>query len=389
MRRLLVAVAAAVLLAASLQSEVGAAAFSEAQVEGIVAKTIRPLMDRYGIPGMAVGIIVQGHPYVFDYGLASKAPDKPVTSDTLFEVGSVSKTFTATLASYAQVDGKLSLSDSASKYLPALRGSAFDNVTLVNLGTHTPGGLPLQVPDDVTNDAQLMAYFRNWKPAYAPGTYRTYSNLSIGLLGVIVAKSMNEDFGALMQETLFAPLGLKHSFLDVPPDQMANYAQGYTKDGAPIRMAPGVLGAEAYGIRTTAADLLRFLKANLRMLTLEPKLQRAIVDTHTGYYQTGDMTQDLIWEQYSYPVTLDRLLAGNSDKMIFEANPAAQLDPPLQPQDATLINKTGSTNGFGTYVAFVPAKKLGIVLLGNKSYPIAARVTAAYAILTRLDDAAR
>ena len=346
-------------------------------------------MDRYGIPGMAVGIIVHGHPYVFDYGLASKAPDKPVTSDTLFEVGSVSKTFTATLASYAQVDGKLSLSDSASKYLPALRGSAFDNVTLVNLGTHTPGGLPLQVPDDVTNDAQLMAYFQNWKPAYAPGTYRTYSNLSIGLLGVIVATSMNEDFGALMHETLFAPLGLKHSFLDVPPDQMANYAQGYTKDGAPIRMAPGVLGAEAYGIRTTAADLLRFLEANLRMLTLEPKLQRAIVDTHTGYYQTGDMTQDLIWEQYSYPVTLDRLLAGNSDKMIFEANPAAKLDPPLQPQDATLINKTGSTNGFGTYVAFVPAKKLGIVLLGNKSYPIAARVTAAYAILTQLDDAGR
>ena len=299
MRRLLVAVAAAVLLAASLQSEVSAAALSEAQVEGIVAKTIRPLMDRYGIPGMAVGIIVQGHPYVFDYGLASKAPDKPVTSDTLFEVGSVSKTFTATLASYAQVDGKLSLSDSASKYLPALRGSAFDNVTLVNLGTHTPGGLPLQVPDDVTNDAQLMAYFQNWKPAYAPGTYRTYSNLSIGLLGVIVAKSMNEDFGALMHETLFAPLGLKHSFLDVPPDQMANYAQGYTKDGAPIRMAPGVLGAEAYGIRTTAADLLRFLEANMRMLNLEPKLQRAIVDTHTGYYQTGDMTQDLIWEQYS------------------------------------------------------------------------------------------
>ena len=142
----------------------------------------------------------------------------------------MSKTFTATLASYAQVDGKLSLSDSASKYLPVLRGSAFDNVRLVNLGTHTPGGLPLQVPDDVTNDAQLMAYFQHWKPAYAPGTYRTYSNLSIGLLGVIVAKSMNEDFGALMQETLFTPLALKHSFLDVPPDQMANYAQGYTKE---------------------------------------------------------------------------------------------------------------------------------------------------------------
>jgi beta-lactamase class C len=388
MRPLLIAFVAAGLLAATPAARGNAATPSEAQLEGIVAKTIRPLMERYAIPGVAVGIIVRGHPYVFDYGLASKVPEKPVTNDTLFEIGSVSKTFTATLASYAQVDGKLSLSDSASKYLPALRGSAFDNVTLVNLGTHTPGGLPLQVPDDVTNDAQLVAYFQRWKPAYAPGTYRTYSNLSIGLLGVIVAKSMNEDFGTLMRETLFAPLGLKRTFLDVPSDQLANYAQGYTKDGAPIRMAAGVLGTEAYGIRTTAGDLLRFLEANLRMLTLESKLQRAIVDTHTGYYRTADMTQDLIWEQYSYPVTLDRLLAGNADKMIFEANPAAQLDPPLQPQDATLINKTGSTNGFGTYVAFVPSKKLGIVLLANKSYPISARVTAAYSILTQLGDVA-
>jgi beta-lactamase class C len=181
---------------------------------------------------------------------------------------------------------------------------------------------------------------------------------------------------------------LKHTYLDVPPDQIANYAQGYTKDGAPIRMAAGVLGTEAYGIRTTAGDLLRFLEANLRVLTLDSNLQRAIIDTHTGYYQTGDMTQDLIWEQYSYPVTLDRLLAGNSDKMLLEANPVAQLDPPLQPQDATLINKTGSTNGFSTYVAFVPAKKLGIVLLANKSYPITARVTAAYSILTHLGDVA-
>jgi beta-lactamase class C len=49
-----------------------------------------------------------------------------------------------------------------------------------------------------------------------------------------------------------------------------------------------------------------------------------------------------------------------------------------------LINKTGSTNGFASYVAFVPAQKLGIVMLANKNYPIAQRVTAAYQILTKL-----
>jgi beta-lactamase class C len=231
-----------------------------------------------------------------------------------------------------------------------------------------------------------MAYLQRWKPTHAPGTYRTYSNLSIGLLGVIAAKSMNGDFVALMEGTLFPGLGMKNTYLHVPKSQTENYAQGYTKTDTPIRMAPGVLAPEAYGIRTTAGDMLRFVEANMRMLDLDEKLQRAITNTHTGYYRIGAMTQDLIWEQYRYPVGLEELLAGNSAKIVLEANPATELDPPLQPQEGVLINKTGSTNGFGAYVVFVPEKKIGIVLLANKNYPIDARVTAAYEILTRLDD---
>jgi beta-lactamase class C len=378
----------AVLCASVLLPENGRAAGDEkANIEKVVAQAIRPVMQRYGLPGVAVGIVITGQSYVYDYGVASKATGRPITRNTLFEIGSISKTFTATLASYAQISGKLSLSDSASKYLPSLRGSSFDKVSLLNLGTHTSGGLPLQVPDDVTNDDQLIAYFQSWKPTYAPGAYRIYSNLSIGMLGMVAAKSMNEDFGALMGSKLFAVLGLKNTYLDVPKAQVENYAQGYTNTDTPIRMAPGVLASEAYGIRTTADDLLRFVEANMRMLDIDPKWQKAIIDTHTGYYGIGAMTQDLIWEQYPYPVELDKLLAGNSAKVIFEANPATELDPPLQPQDAVLINKTGSTNGFAAYVAFVPGKKLGIVLLANKSYPIDARVTAAYAILTRLGGA--
>lgn len=374
------------LCACSLLPMNGYAAGSEhASVETVVAQTIRPLMERYGIPGMAVGVVVKGRAYVFYYGVASKATEHPVTSDALFEIGSISKTFTATLASYAQVTGKLSLSDIVSQDLPSLRGSAFDAVSLLNLGTHTSGGLPLQVPDDVTNDAQLVAYFQHWKPTYTPGTYRTYSNLSIGLLGMIAAKRMSGDFAALMQGTIFAPLQMKNAYLDVPAYQMKNYAQGYTAKDVPARLTAGVLAPEAYGVRTTAGAMVRFLEANMGMLDLDEPLQRAITDTHTAYYRVGPMTQDLIWEQYRYPVALLNLLAGNSDAMLLEPNPATALDPPVSPQNDVLIDKTGTTNGFGAYVAFVPARKLGIVLLGNRSYPISARVTAAYAILTQLD----
>lgn len=118
---------------------------------------IQPLMKKYGVPGMAIAVSVDGKQQIYPYGVASKQTGKPITEQTLFDVGSLSKTFTATLAVYAQQQGKLSFKDPASHYLPELRGSAFDGVSLLNLATHT-SGLPLFVPDDVTNNAQLMAY---------------------------------------------------------------------------------------------------------------------------------------------------------------------------------------------------------------------------------------
>lgn len=201
-------------------------------------------MALHGIAGMAVGVVVDGQPYVFDYGVASKATHAPVTRDTLFEIGSVSKTFTATLASYAQTQGDLSLTDPVSKYLPALGGSAFGKVTLLNLGTHTPGGLPLQVPDDIHDNNQLMRYFSAWRPMQPPGTIRTYANPGIGTLGLITAKSMRQDFDALMQTRLFPALGLKHSYMQVPASKQRDYAQGYAKNDTPIRMKGGVLSSK-------------------------------------------------------------------------------------------------------------------------------------------------
>ena len=116
------------------------------------------------------------------------------------------------------------------------------------------------------------------------------------------------------------------------------------------------------------------------------QLEHAIAATHTGYFKAGVMTQDLIWEQYPYPVALKTLLEGNSMAMIFDATPVTPITPPQPPRDDVWINKTGSTNGFGAYVAFIPKKRLGIVLLANKNFPIDERVTVAYKILTSLAD---
>ncbi|KWO52877.1 class C beta-lactamase [Burkholderia territorii] len=378
-------IAATLFVAACAAATAGrAAAATQEEIHDTVTRHVAPLMKRFAIPGMAIGVVADGKPSVFDYGVMSTQTRAPVTADTLFEIGSVSKTLTATLAADAQERGELSLADRAGKYLPALQGKPFGAVTLLNLGTHTPGGMPLQVPDSIRDDADLMRYLDAWRPAYAPGTRRTYSNVAIGMLGILTAKAMHEDFTVLMEQRLFPALGMTHTYIDVPAARQADYAQGYTQDGKPIRMTGGMLWQPAYGVRTTAADLLRFVQANMGLVETSPRLQRALERTHTGYFRAGPLTQDLIWEQYPYPVALPTLLAGNAPPMLYDATPATQLEPPLAPRPDTWINKTGSTNGFSTYVAFVPAKRIAIVMLANRSFPIEDRVKTAYRIVESL-----
>ncbi|MEP7456856.1 class C beta-lactamase [Phyllobacterium sp. SB3] len=379
------AAVAASLFATCASVTISHAADDAAQIKPVVDAAIQPLMEKYGIPGMAIGVIAGGKTYTLDYGVASKDTGKAVTPSTIFEIGSISKTFVATLASYAQVNGQLSFSDTVEKYLPSLKGTEFGAVPLLHLATHTPGGFPLQVPDEVKTNDQMMTYLKNWKPAYKVGTTRTYANPSIGMLGVITAKSMKQDFTSLMQDKLFPDLGLTSTYINVPKSKMKDYAQGYSSKDKPARVSKAVLSAEAYGVKTTVADMIRVMQANMNMVKLDGKLQQAITNTHAGYFKIGDMTQDLLWEQYAYPVALDALRLGNSQEISLKPMPAEQINPPLEPRDDVLINKTGSTNGFGAYVAFVPEKQLGIVILANKYYPNVDRVTAAHEILSKLD----
>jgi beta-lactamase class C len=354
----------------------------------VVDAAIQPVMKAHDVPGMAVAVTAGGKQYYFHYGVAAKAGGRKVDADTLFEVGSISKTFTATLAAYAQARGDLSLTDRAAKYLPQLAGSSLGATSLLDLGTYAAGGLPLQFPDAVTGTDQMIDYFRNWRPRYAPGTHRQYSNPSIGLFGILAARSMGQPFDVLLEKTLFPALGLRSTYITVPAARMGDYAYGYAKDGKPVRVTPGVLDAEAYGVKTTSADMMRFVNANMDSAGLDDNLRRAIATTHTGYFKVGDMVQGLAWEMYAWPATRDSVLAGSSPKVVFEANPVTRLEPPLPARAAMLVNKTGSTNGFGAYVAYVPARRIGIVMLANRNFPVAERVKAAFQVLKFLDDRA-
>lgn len=348
--------------------------------------SVQAFMRQYDVPGVAIAITAKGTDHQYSFGVGSRTTGTKVTPDTLFEVGSISKTFTATLAAYAQVNRQLSLTDTPGRHLPELKGRDIDKATLIQLGTHTAGGFPLQVPAAIGNERQLTTYLQTWKPEYPIGTRRAYANPNIGVLGMATAKAMRMPFRKAMEEVLLPRLGLSHTYLVVPPAKMPLYAQGYDDKNTPARMTPGLMWEQTYGIKTSARDLLRYVEINLDLIRVQPGLARAIDETHVGHYRLGKMTQDLVWEQLPYPVDMGSLLASSSPKVIFESNAVEALTPPLPPQRNVLIYKTGATKGFGAYVAFNPSNRIGVVMLLNRNVPMEARLRLAHSVL---DTAAR
>lgn len=377
-RRRLLTLAPGVLLAG------GSATHARALDRADIDAAAQDFLALTSAPGLAIGIVTPAGPRVFSYGLASRETGAPVEAGTLFEIGSISKTFTVALAAYAAETGALDWRESPGRFLPDLRGTALDGVTLRDLATHTTGGMPLQLPEGVKTNADLMTYYRAWTPAGSPGHVRTYANPSIGLLGLVAASALKGDFAALMRAHILAPLALDHTVYAVPPAERSRDAQGYTRDGRPARLSAAPLATEAYGLRTTAQDLLRFVEAQLGLVETDAVLRRALAATQVGHVRAGPMVQALIWEWYPLPLSREDFATGNGDAMVLEPNPVTRIEPPLAPPAASLVTKTGATNGFGAYAAFVPGRRTGLVVLANRNHPTALRLRLAERVFAAL-----
>ncbi|EPG6254577.1 ADC family extended-spectrum class C beta-lactamase [Acinetobacter baumannii] len=352
------------------------------EIKKLVDQNFKPLLEKYDVPGMAVGVIQNNKKYEMYYGLQSVQDKKAVNSSTIFELGSVSKLFTATAGGYAKNKGKISFDDTPGKYWKELKNTPIDQVNLLQLATYTSGNLALQFPDEVKTDQQVLTFFKDWKPKNSIGEYRQYSNPSIGLFGKVVALSMNKPFDQVLEKTIFPALGLKHSYVNVPKTQMQNYAFGYNQENQPIRVNPGPLDAPAYSVKSTLPDMLSFIHANLNPQKYPADIQRAINETHQGRYQVNTMYQALGWEEFSYPATLQTLLDSNSEQIVMKPNKkvtAISKEPSVK-----MYHKTGSTTGFGTYVVFIPKENIGLVMLTNKRIPNEERIKAAYAVLNAI-----
>ncbi|TQS69977.1 beta-lactamase [Rhodobacteraceae bacterium] len=354
---------------------------SQQSFETDAAASFEKAIADYDIPGLIVGVTRNGQHQFYHTGLASREEQRPVTPDTLFELGSISKIFNVTLAALADERGQISLDAPVSTYLAPLQGTPAGALTLMDLATHHSGGLPLQVPSEAENVDQLVEWLEDWQPS-EPGA-RSYSNISIGLLGHITSNAMGMSYTDALQKDLLPALGLTNTWIDVSQDAAGSYAFGYDrKTNAPIRVTPGVLDDEAYGVKSSARDMLKLLDIELANADVSAEIQNAVSRTQTGQFQTRLFTQAMIWEVYPWPVDQERLVDGNGYDFILKPQPMREVAK-ISDVDV-ILNKTGSTNGFGGYIAMVPSKDLGIVVLANRNYPNEARVRATHDLITRI-----
>ena len=191
------------------------------------------------------------------YGLANEKTKEKLNANTIFELASVSKQFTAMGIVQLQKDGKLSYDDKISKYIPELQ--KYEGVTIKNLLTHT-GGLPdyMQLSEKnwdkskiATND-DIIALFQELNPKkdFEPNEKWNYSNTGYLILASIIERVSGKTYGEYLNEKIFEPLGMKNTFVyrrRFQPKEVDNYARGYIySDSLERKIVPDELGKEFY-----------------------------------------------------------------------------------------------------------------------------------------------
>lgn len=354
-------------------------------IKRIVNKAAVKLIKKYHIPGMAIAIISQGRPHYFTYGVIDIDKKIPVTGDSLFEIGSISKTLTGALGGDSLARGEITLSDSPLHYWPNLYAKKWRSINLLQLATYTAGGLPPKIPPTITDTQQLTEFYNRWQPLWNPGDIRLYADSSIALFGAIAAKPSGLPFEEALYKRVLRPLNMLHTWIKVPEQARSHYAWGY-RDKSAVRLTPGILAAASHGLKSTVQDMAVWIQANIDPEVVVPTtLKRGITLSQQRYTRIGSMYQGLGWDIFNWPAESCMVIYCSERRMANEPQVSVLINPPAPAVKSSWVHKTGSTPGFASYVAFIPEKKIGIVVLANKNYPIADRINLAYFILRQLD----
>jgi D-alanyl-D-alanine carboxypeptidase len=218
-------------------------------------------------PGIAIGVVEDGRlVYARGFGFATISPHVPMTPDTEFYAGGLTTQFTAAAILLLAQDGKLKLDDPLSKYVPAFKLGA--NVTIAQLLTQT-SGLPNYasapgVSTDLTRTVKLddlLAACDKMKPAAPPGTVYANNPLNYLLAGLVVERASGVPLSDYLEQHIFIPLVMNHTFIAGDNGISSSRATGYTRNRQQFAVAPtwdpAWLGGDA-GLVSTVDDLAKW-----------------------------------------------------------------------------------------------------------------------------------
>lgn len=299
---------------------------------GIVIGVVEPAKDRLVSAGAATGTTFDGH--------------------TIFEIGSITKTFTALILASMVLDGSVSLDDPAEKYLPV--GAVMPvyygrKITLRDLAMHL-SGLP-SAPSNIApadpadpyadyREEQLMAFLRDYRLTRAPGASFEYSNFGYGLLGYLLARAAGTDYATLLHKRVTGPLRLQDTVVALTPNQARRFPSAFDAGMQPAKPWNFAVLVGAGGIRSTGSDIMRFIAA-----ALDPHSPigsaMALTLRELGPNSSPRQQSGLAWTVTRAPV-------------------------------GRIASHGGGTGGFRSWIALDMARRRGVIVLTNTAVEPAA-----------------
>jgi len=322
-------------------------------------QAVRDAVERAGRrPGLLVAGATDGTETAVAAAGPVPRPECP-PERVVFEIGSVTKVFTALLLAIAVQRGEARLDDPVSEHLPdgsrvPRRGDA--EITLLHLATHT-SGLPRLPPgllwhalrhrDDpyaALTPAGVLAALGSTRPRRAPGDRFRYSNFGAGVLGLALAQTAGVDYETLVRDRITRPLGMTDTVITLDSAQSSRLAPGTRRGGrqAGLWTIPGLAGAGA--LRSTVADLFTFLRAQLGLLPphVPAELAAAIPTTHAERSRGGRLTPAM-------RVGLGWMLL------------------PIGRGKLDMVWHNGGTGGYRSFVGWTPATHAAAVVLSSNT----------------------
>ncbi len=311
-----------------------------------VQNNIKLRVDNGVNTGIVVGLMDENGTNYYSYGVKSLETGEPVDENSIFEIGSISKTFTGILLANMVLNDKMKLDDPLQKYLPEGVTAPTKNgkeITLVHMANHT-SGLPRMpsnfYPTNPNNpfadysENQLYWFLSNYELPRDIGSQYEYSNYAMGLLGHILALENDMSYEELLAKVITEPLGLKETGITLTPVMKENLAMGHS-GGVEVENWDLTTLAGAGAIRSNAVDMLKYLEANMGIIKsdLYPAMQLSHKNSRA---EKAEPIVGLGWHT-----------------MVFD--------------DAEIIWHNGGTGGYRTFAGFVKGENKAVVVLSNSN----------------------